>query len=586
MPRFSLAPLFLLTLLTGCGERAGDPADLVLHNGTVWTVDEAHPTAQAVAVQDGTITAVGPNDDMLALAGPDTEVIDLEGAFVMPGFIDTHVHFGSAARFLEFNIMRTGTQEAFEARVREVIGRLPEGEWILGGYWGAYDQWAAGSAGGETREPFAPDVRRIDSLTARYPMFIRMFDNSAFAANSAALEAAGVDPLAPQAPGVTFERDGEGRPTGILRGEGVRALFADVVPERFTHARRLQQTRKALDEVRRHGVTGVSDMSDDEQLAIYRELKEAGALTVRVDFRYPLDRWHELADQGIQAGPGDPWIRLGGLKGHIDGIMGTSTARFFEPYEHDPDNRGSWRRLMVDEDGHFVEGQFLDYLLNADAAGLQLTVHAIGDEANRLLMDYLEALERENGPRDRRFRLVHAQVIHPDDFARLGELGIIAEVQPYHLSDDMRWMEERIGHERSKGAYAFKRIQDSGARLAFGSDWPGTSASEYPINPMLGLYAAVTRQTTTGQPPGGWFPEERIAIEDAIRAYTLDAAYASFEEDRKGSLTPGKVADLAVLSQNLLTIPPREILDTEVLYTLVDGRIVYRRGDEGMASGE
>jgi len=580
MPSPARCALLLLAaslLLAGCDAPSVEAPDLILHNATIWTADAANPTVRAVAIRDGYFVAVGSEDDVLGLAGPETETLDLDGRFVTPGFIDTHVHFASAARFLEFNIMRTGTQDAFVARVEDVISRLPEGEWILGGYWGAYDQWAEGSAGGESREPFVPDLGRIDSLTRAYPMFIRKFDNSAFAANTAALEAAGIDPCAPEAPGVTFERREDGCATGIMTGtEGVLRLFRDVVPTGFTHERRLTQTRNALAEIRRYGVTGISDMSDEEQLALYRELHDAGDLTVRVDYRYPLDEWYKLAEQGIRRGDGDAWIRLGGLKGHIDGIMGTSTARFFEPYTHAPENRGTWRRLMVDENGHFVEGQFLDYMLKADSAALQITVHAIGDEANHLLMNYVEALNAQNGPRDRRFRLVHAQVIAPDDFDRLGALGILAEVQPYHLSDDMRWMEERIGHERCRGAYAFQRIQDSGAMLVFGSDWPGTSAAEYPINPMLGLYAAVTRQTLTGEPPQGWFPEQRISMQDALRAYTYNAAYASFEEDLKGSITAGKLADLAVLSQNLLTVDPAEILNTEVLYTVVGGHIVYR----------
>ena len=232
---------------------------------------------------------------------------------------------------------------------------------------------------------------------------------------------------------------------------------------------------------------------------------------------------------------------------------------------------------MVNEKGEFVEGKFLGYMLDADRAGLQLTVHAIGDEANHLLLNYLEELNKQNGKRDRRFRLVHAQVVAPQDFKRLGQLGIVAEVQPFHLSDDMRWMEERIGHERSKGAYAFKSIQASGAILSFGTDWPGTSASEYPINPMLGLYAAVTRQTTSGKPEAGWFPDERISIEDAIRAYTYNTAYANFEEKIKGSIEVGKLADLTVLSKNLLKVAPKELLKTEVVYTIVNGKVVYQK---------
>lgn len=569
---------FLLALLVFCGCTNPDAPGLILHNGTIWTVDEAQSTAQAIAIKDSVFVAVGSNEDILDLRSRGTEVIDLQGAFVVPGFNDSHIHFGSAARFLEFNIMRTSTQEEFVKRVEQLVATLPKGDWILGGFWGAYDEWTAGSATSTSREPFTPDIGLVEELTQDHPVFIRKFDNTVFAANQAALRAAGIDPASPQAPDIEFALDDEGHATGIMYGTlGITRHFSDVVPDGFSRERRIQQTQNALAEIRKYGVTSVSDMSDDLQLSIYQELHAQDELTARIDFRYPLDRWPELAEQNIKVGSGSAWIRLGRLKGHIDGIMGTSSARFFQPYQNNPTNFGRWRRLMVDERGRFVEGQFLQYMLDADAAGLQLTIHAIGDEANNLLMDYQEELIARNGPRDRRFRLVHAQVIAPKDFQRLGELGIIGEVQPFHLSDDMRWMEERIGTERSQGAYAFKTIQDNGSLLSFGSDWPGTSASEYPINPMLGLYAAVSRQTLTGQPEAGWFPDEKISIEDAIKAYTYNSAYASFEEDIKGSIEVGKLADLAVLSQNLLTLSPADILNTEVLYTLVDGQIVYRR---------
>lgn len=552
-------------------------ADLILVNGVVWTVDDKNPTAQAVAIKDGKFIAVGKTTDILKLRGKETQVIDLRQRFVMPGFNDNHVHFASAAQFLEFNIMAVGTQEEFVQRVKQVTATLAKGEWVLGGFWGAYDQWAAGTAGGKKRESFVPDMKRIEDFTKDYPMFIRKFDDTEFAANTAALKAAGLDPANPKADDVEFVRDTKGALTGILRGTGVLPLFRKVIPRTFSHERRVEQTKRALQEIRKHGVTNVSDMSDDEQLEIYRELHAKGELTCRIHFRYGLDRWQEVAEKDITIGSGDAWIRLGSLKGHIDGIMGTSTARFFEPYANNPANRGRWRPLMVDSAGNFVEGKFLSYMIDADRAGLQLTVHAIGDEANNVLLNYLEELNRINGRKDRRFRLVHAQVIAPNDFKRLGELGVIAEVQPFHLSDDMRWMEERIGRERCKGAYAFKSIMESGATLCFGTDWPGTSASEYPINPMLGLYAAVTRQTIKGEPKEGWFPEQRIDIKDAIRAYTLNTAYANFEDDIKGSITVGKLADLVVLSRNLLEIPPADILKTQVLYTIVDGKVVYKK---------
>ena len=568
----------LVAMSSGCAVQTRSwSADLILHNARIWTVDDRHPTAEAVAVRGNQIAAVGTNQEVLRYQGPRTNVIDLRGAFVLPGFNDSHVHFDSAARFLEFNIMSSKSQDEFIARVRRVVDELAPGEWILGGYWGAYDRWIAGSAGGEHRSTFTPDMRQVDAITFAHPMFIQKFDASEYAANTAAIRAAGIDPIAGGPEDIEFVLDDRGMWTGILRGRGVRPLFERVIPRERSRVRRLQQTRHALAEAARQGVTSLSDMSDDEQLEIYRELHEAGELTVRVHFRYPLDRWSELAERGIKIGHGDEWIRLGALKGHIDGIMGASSARFLEPYSHEPNNRGRWRRLMVDKDGRFVEGKFLQYMLDADRAGLQLTVHAIGDEANRLLLDYLDELNRKNGHRDRRFRLVHAQVMTPQDMKRLGKLGVIAEVQPYHLSDDMRWMEDRIGKERCQGAYAFKSIEDNGALLCFGSDWPGTSASDYPINPLLGIYAAVTRQTVSGEPKGGWFPDERISTEQAIRAYTYNGAYASFEEKMKGSIAIGKLADIVVLSDNLLEIEPRALLDVDVLYTIVGGRIVFEK---------
>jgi len=560
----------------GAASQAG-PADLILTRGIVYTVDSRNSIVEAVAIKDGRILAAGTGESVEKYRGASTRMLDLDGRFVVPGFNDNHVHFASAAQFLEFNIMATSTQEEFVRRTREVVANLPKGDWVVGGFWGAYDAWAAGSAGGKARPAFVPEIRDIESFTREHPLFIRKFDDSEYAANRAALVAAGLDPSNPAAPGVEFLRGPDGKFTGIMRGKGVRPLFDKKLPKRFSRARRIRQTLRALEEIRKYGVTNIADISDDEQLEIFRDLQRSGRLTVRVHFRPGLERWREMADRGVRVGSGDDWIRLGALKGHIDGIMGTRTARFFQPYANDPDNRGRWRPLMVDDQGRFVEGKFLGYMLDADRAGLQLTVHAIGDEANHVLLDYLEELERRNGKRDRRFRLVHAQVLAEEDFERLGRLGVVAEVQPFHLSDDMRWMEERIGRARCSGAYAFRRIRDSGAILSFGTDWPGTSAAEYPINPMLGLHAAVTRRTIRGEPKEGWFPDQRIGIEEAIKAYTYNTAYANFEENTKGSIEAGKLADLAVLSRNPLKIPPEEILATQVDFTIVDGKIVYQR---------
>jgi len=328
-----LSFLTAAALLSGSCRTASreDAADLILHNGWIWTADPANPRAQAVAIRGDRFAAVGSDEVILKLRGPATEVIDLAGRFATPGFNDNHVHFASAARFLEFNIMATATQEEFVARLTDVVSRLPAGEWILGGFWGAYDAWMPGSAGGGKRAPFVPDIGAVEELTRQHPMFLRKFDDGEFAANRQALEAAGIDPENPSAPEVEFLRGAEGRFTGRMRGKGVVPLFEARLPKSFSRTRRLEQTRRALQEIARHGVTNVSDMSDDEQLDIYRELQRTGELTARIHFRYPLERWKELAQRGIRAGSGDDWIRLGALKGHIDGTMGNSTARFFEP---------------------------------------------------------------------------------------------------------------------------------------------------------------------------------------------------------------------------------------------------------------
>jgi len=578
-PIKAFLPFLLLILFAGCESESPDFADLVLTNATVWTVDDDMPEAEAVAIRSNEIMAVGSADEISELVTHNTEVIDLDGAFVLPGFNDNHVHFANAARFLEFNIMRTSTQDEFVERIENVVSRLNEGEWILGGFWGAYDDWEFGSPGAGGGERFTPEMSLVEEITENHPIFIQRFDRSEYAVNRRALTEAGLDPDNPEAAGIEFERDEDGNPTGTVKGDQVAEFFGEFTPDDFSFERRVQQTVNALAEIRKYGVTNVSDMSDDTQVEIYEMLRDEGELTSRIHYRYHLERWEELAESGIEIGSGDEWIRLGSLKGHIDGIMGNSTARFFEPYDHMPDERGSWRRLMVDEAGEYDPERFYSYMQQADEAGLQLTIHAIGDEANHLLLNMLERLIEDNGEKDRRFRLVHAQVMQDEDIERLGELDVIAEVQPIHASDDMRWMEERIGSERSEGAYAFNSILESGAVLSFGTDWPGTAAAEYHISPMYGLYAAITRKTMTGEPEGGWFPEERISMEEAIRAYTLNTAYANFEDDIKGSITPGKLADITVLDQNLFEVEPMNLPDVEVLYTIVDGNIVYERSN-------
>ena len=579
------------------------PADLVARNGKLWTVDDDNPRAEALAVLDGRFVYVGSDAGVDAHIGPDTEVIDLDGAFVTPGFYDNHVHFESTGQLLYgLNLLDVSSEAAFVERIRAVDARYASGTWITGGDWSAYETWAEGDVAAAGRQAsdgygnlFLPNRGMIDGFTSDRPVLVRRFDRKVYLANGVALERAGISKDTPDPDGIIVGRDANGEPTGalfnpieasvestVLVRDNVRALFDMLIPEP-SREQRIAETREAWRKMASVGVTSYCDItSDPVYIDIYRELRDAGEMTARVRYRPPLDRWEAMADLGIRVGFGDDWIRFGATKAWIDGIMGNSSARFYEPYTHDPDSRGIWRDIMFPferspynpED---MQSNLERLALKADANGIQLTVHAIGDEANGYLLDMLERIIRENGERDRRFRLVHAQVMTDRDIERAGELGIVAEVQPYHTSDDMRWMEERIGKDRSRGAYAFRRLWDTGAVVSFGSDSPGTNASRYYLNPMLGLYAAVTRMTLSGQPEGGWFPNERLTAEEAIRAYTLNTAYAGYEEHIKGSITVGKLADFVVLSDDLLTMDPRGIKDVEVEATYVGGKVVFRR---------
>ncbi len=578
-------------------------ADLVAMNGKLWTVDADNPSAEALAVIDGRFIYVGSDAGAEQHIGPETEVIDLEGALVTPGFYDNHVHFESTGQLLYgLNLLDVSNESGFVERIRDVHSRYAPGTWITGGDWSAYETWAEGDVAEAGRQEtdgygnlFLPDRSMIDGFTAERPVLVRRFDRKVYLANGVALELAGIVEGMPDPEGIIVERDEDGEPTGALFNplkasvestlfvrDNVRALFDALIPEP-SREQRVAETREAWRKMASVGVTSYCDItSDPVYVDIYRELRDAGEMTARVRVRPPLDRWDSMAELGIKVGFGDDWIRFGATKAWIDGIMGNSSARFYEPYTSNPDSRGIWRDIMFPferspHDPEDMQSNLERLALKADANGIQLTVHAIGDEANGYLLDMVERLVDENGERDRRFRLVHAQVMTDRDIERAGELGIITEVQPFHTSDDMRWMEVRIGRERSKGAYAFRRLWDSGAVVSFGSDSPGTNASRYYLNPMLGLYAAVTRMTLSGQPEGGWFPNERLSVEEAIKAYTLNTAYAGYEEHIKGSITVGKLADFVVLSEDLLTMDPRGLKDVKVEATFVGGEAVYRR---------
>ena len=528
-------------------------AELVLVSAKIWTGDPARPQAQALAVSGGRIVAVGSNADVAPFEGPKTRVLDARGRRVVPGFIDAHTHMTMGGlNLLAVDLRHTKDPAEFTRQLAVFAKTRPPGQWITDGAWD-HEQWVPSRL---------PTKELLDPATGDRPVCLQRQDGHMMVCNSRALKLAGITRDTPDPPGGVVVRDAKGEPTGVLKDAAMDAVAA-VRPAR-TEAELEDALRAAMGEAARVGVTSVQDLpGTSRDLDAWEKLRAAGALTVRVNYRPSLSEWEKARDRRA-AMTNDEWLRVNGVKGFADGSLGSSTALFFEPFADDPRSRGVFAAEAIPVS--LLERR----VAGADRSGLQVEIHAIGDRANAEILDLFERVAKANGPRDRRFRIEHAQHLRPADIPRFAALSVVASMQPFHAADDGRWAERRIGRERCRTAYAFRSLLDAKARLAFGSDWDVA-----PLSALLGIAAAVTRRTTDGKNPGGWFPEQKITVAEALRAYTADAAWAAFEESDKGSLAVGKLGDFAVLSQDPFAVPPAELATIAVAATVVGGQVVF-----------
>jgi predicted amidohydrolase YtcJ len=547
----------LLVLLTAPLLGQDRPAaDLIVTNAKVWTVDATRPEAEAVAMIGDRIVAVGSAAEVDAWRGSATQVIDAAGKRVVPGFNDSHVHFvDGSAGLSEVQLKNAKSLDEFRQRIADYAAGLPRGEWITGGNWDE-ESFA---------KPELPTKETIDAVTPHHPVFVSRYDGHMALANSLALKLAGVTAKTRDVPGGVIVRDAKGDPTGLLKDAAMSYVFSKI-PAR-SREQRLRYIREGMKHAASLGVTSVQDMNPGYgDIAAYAELADKGELTVRV-YAAPIETaWQDQAKIGVRRAFGSPWLRIGALKGYADGSLGSRTAYFFEPFTDDPKNRG----LLSDEMQPL--SAMRDRLTKADAANLQLCMHAIGDQAISVMLDLFEDVIRANGEKDRRLRIEHAQHMAAKDFPRFAKLNVIASMQPYHAIDDGRWAENRIGPDRGSRTYAFRTFLDNSVRLAFGTDW-----FVAPLNPMETIYAAVTRATLDGKHPNGWHPEQKLTVAETIEAYTLNSAYAEFQDKEKGSITAGKLADMVILSDDIFTVRPEAIKDVKVEKTIVGGKLVYSR---------
>ncbi len=547
-----MAAVIPVVMAVACNSST-QPSDMIITNARIWTGNGAQPYAEAMAVSGDTIIAIGSSRELLKFKSGTDTVIDLGGRFVVPGFIDSHIHMlQGGSNLASVQLRDAGTPEVFINRIREYAATLKPGEWILGGDWDG--------KGWET----LPHRKWIDSVTPDNPVFVSRLDGHMALANSAAMKIAGADQRVKDVAGGSIERDENGEPTGIFK-DNAMDLISLKIPEQSAEEvdRALVSAMKYLAS---NGVTSAHVVDAAAYADGIARVRARGEQITRVYYLQTISRWKDLKDQIDREGRGDVWVSTGGVKGFVDGSLGSHTAAFIEPYTDLPTDTG----LFVNSGEDLYR-----WISESDKAGLQVVIHAIGDEAINTLLNIYERVAAENGERDRRFRIEHSQHIAPPDIPRYGKLKVIASMQPYHAIDDGRWAEEYIGPERIKTTYAFRSLLDSGATIAFGSDW-----FVAPATPLEGIYAAVTRRTLDGKNPDGWVPEQKITVEEALKAYTINAAYASFEEDIKGTLEPGKLADFVVLDRDITAVDPVEIWDMKVQQTWVGGKKVFDRNEE------
>lgn len=536
-------------------------ATLILTHGKIWTENPHQVETEAIALYGDHILAVGTSSQMMQLADKETRVIDLHGRRVLPGFNDAHVHFIQGSMGLRaVNAIHARTPMEFRDLVADFARKLPKGEWIADGAWD-HENWPGAQL---------PTHQLIDSVTPDNPVALPRLDGHMLLANAKAMEIAGINKNTPDVPGGVIVRDALGNPTGIFK-DAAENLIASHIPD--SSPERVQQALEdGLRYAAEHGVTSVQEMANDARetmpgsLRAYQAALREGKLTVRIAQFPGLYTWKNQASLGIQAGFGSSTLRLGGLKAFADGSLGSTTAWLFAPYVDAPNTSGIASDTLLKPEEMYAA------MKGADAAHLQLAIHAIGDRANHTILDMYERLEKENPKWNRRLRIEHAQHLTAADIPRFARLHVIASMQPYHAIDDGRWAVKRLGSERLKTSYAWRSLLDSGATLAFGSDWPVA-----PMDPLMGIYAATTRRTLDGKNPDGWIPEQKITVAEAVHAYTMGSAYAEYQEQVKGSLEPGKLADLIVLSDDIFHEDPALIEKTRVEMTVFGGKVIYDR---------